>query len=173
MKQNRGIKSVLLIFLLLFLMPFALAQADSDPKILPDSLLWNLKIFGQDIKLLLTFNQESKLKLRLDYMDERLKEISLSQSDSAIEKAKNNYLKHLNNLNPISEEQKQIVDSSLSRNLIVLTQVREKLDAKNVTAMGINIAISNAMNSSKEIKDLLKQKQVSSSNVLLETGELS
>lgn len=166
MKKRRGISGILLMILVLAILPSVLAQADNEPKILPDSPLWTLKTLGQDMRLLVTFNQEDKLRLRLNYMEERLNEISLAKSTIAIEKARLNYQKHLNKLNPISKEQMVVMQNSISRHLVVLNQVKLKLEAKNVTTQGID----NAIMMSSKLKEGVQAKNGAS--VLIEQGEL-
>lgn len=166
--RMRKMQGGLLIIVMVLLASFVSAQTDQDPKILPDSPLWFFKMASEDLRLFATFNQESKLKLRLNYMDERIKEISLSQSSSALEKAKNNYLKHYNKIKGLTDEQLTIVNNALSKHTVVLNQVKAKLESKGISTQGIDNAI--LMSSKKMVSEKVSKLKNGGAYAIVEEG---
>jgi hypothetical protein len=160
-------------FILILTINISLSQEElPKPFILPDNPLYGLSRFFEKIRLLLTFDEESKFKLHLHFS-----ELRLSEAKSMIEKGKAEFSEKL--IKEYESEVKNAQEILMSRialgknvtdlaehisnvtqkHIVILERVLEKVPEKAKIAIenAINVSISTHENVISRIRKVWKQ----------------
>ena len=127
----------------------------SDPGILPDSPLYVFKRLGEGLKLLFTFNPESKAKLHLGYAKIRLAEAKsmANQNKTAMaQQSIDEFSKEMDKINSTSGNNSVVRerDAVLDKSSIVLGLVLDK--APDHAKPSIEAALNKSIEKSVEIR---------------------
>lgn len=165
MRKNKILESLVGLLLLIAILPLVSAQTELSESagITPDSFLYQIDRFFEDVSLFLTFNEESKARVHITIAEERIAELN-----DIFEKGKlqfvldlrDNYNKHIERSNYIAqnkldliekrEEISTLIAESTMKHIKVLDNVYERvplsaksaiLHAKEVSVRGNQQAI--------------------------------
>jgi len=141
--------------------------------ITPDKpILWGLERALERIQLALTLNKVKRAELRLKLAEERLAEMKLMAKKKKVKAMLRAQTAHAGLVNEVLDENITVNETigqdenltnaekialRLEKHLQVLQAVKEKLEAMNVTAPGIERAIQNAINHTSKVMERIER----------------
>lgn len=171
MKTGKMKKTITLIMALMFMLipgAFAVETQEVDAGLTPDSPFYFMDRFGESLSIAFTFNDEGKAQKHLEFAQERLEEMKVTEKTDKIEDLQENFAKNLQK----SEEKTKSgdftekIEQVRARNQEVLNELKDKLPEE--AQKGIENAIANSQKAKSYTEEEKVQNRIQNQDMMME-----
>jgi hypothetical protein len=156
---------------LVLLPSFGFAQEDTEanPGILPDSPFYGLKMLGEKLQLMFTFNEKAKIRVKMRHAERRLVEaeqMTLRNKTQIVERLMARYQEHVEEAeqhrerlrlrNITIDDVDEWMNRTTSKHIAVLQRVMQ--NAPEQAQSGLQNALQNAEANKEKIRDRLTER---------------